>query len=37
MSIDLLSVPLNFIDDVHLVGAAYKHLEWISYECTGAL
>ena len=27
MTIDLMSITLHFIDYVHLVGAAYKHLE----------
>ena len=35
MSIDLLSIPLHFIEDVHLVGGAYKHLGWISDGCRG--
>ena len=27
MTVDLMSITLHFIDDVHLVGAAHKHLE----------
>ena len=27
MAVDLMSITLHFIDNVHLVGAAYKHLE----------
>jgi hypothetical protein len=27
MTTDLMSITLHFIDNVHLVGAAYKHLE----------
>jgi hypothetical protein len=27
MTVDLMGIPLHFIDNVYLVGAAYKHLE----------
>lgn len=27
MTVDLMSITLHFIDNVHLVGAAYKHLQ----------
>jgi hypothetical protein len=27
MTVDLMSITLHFIDNVHFVGAAYKHLE----------
>jgi hypothetical protein len=30
MTVDLVSITLHFIDDVHLVGAAYKHLRMFS-------
>lgn len=30
MTVDLMSIALHFIDNVHLVGAAYKHLELVS-------
>ena len=29
MTVDLMSITLYFIDNVHLVGAAYKHLETV--------
>jgi hypothetical protein len=29
MTIDLMSITLHFIDNVHLVRAAYKHLETV--------
>ena len=27
MTVDLMGITFHFIDNVHLVGAAYKHLE----------
>jgi hypothetical protein len=28
MTIDSMSIPLHFIENVHLVGTAYEHLGW---------
>ena len=36
MSIDLISIPLHFIENVHLVGAAYKHLKMNQLQMYGS-
>ena len=34
MTIDLIGIPLHFIENVHLVGATHKHLRLaVSDEC----
>ena len=33
MTINLMSIPLHFVENVHLVGTAYEHLGRISDGC----